>query len=75
LVEFTDAPLMLRLHDAFVKIESVSVKVKFNDVAEVLRPLMGEVRITVGPTVMTVKLLGELVPVLLAASVQETVQL
>jgi hypothetical protein len=73
-VELTGAPSMLRVHDAFVKNRSVSLKVKFNEVAEVLRPLTGEMGVTVGAADIMVKFQVALVLVLLAASLQETFQ-
>ena len=74
-VELTIEPSIVRLHDAVVKMGSVSLKLKFNDVAEVLRPLIGELRTTEGGAVAMVKLLVALVLLRLAASVQETFQL
>jgi hypothetical protein len=50
------------------------LKVKFNNVAEMMEPLVGETRATDGPAVVIVKLLVALMPVLLAALVQETFQ-
>jgi hypothetical protein len=73
-VELTGAPSMLRVHDAFADTELVSLKLKFNEVAEVLRPLIGELRTTAGAVVTTVKFQVALVLVLLAAFLHETFQ-
>ena len=74
-VELTDVPSIVRLHNAVVKRLSVSLKLKLIAIAEVLRPLAGELRATAGGVVSTVKVLVALVPVLLAESVQDTFQL
>jgi hypothetical protein len=74
-VEFTIEPSIVRLHEAVVKMGSVSLKLKFNEVEEVLRPLIGELRTTEGSAVAMVKFLVALVLLRLAAFVQETFQL
>jgi hypothetical protein len=54
---------------------SVAVKLNVTVELELLNPSAGELRVTVGAVVSTVKFLVADVPVLLAASVQLTFQL